>query len=33
MHGNEAQLWGAADKLRGSMERSDYEYVGFGVRA
>ena len=29
--GFEAQLWAAADKLRGTMERSDYKHVALGL--
>ena len=29
--GFEAQLWGAADKLRGNMEPSDYKHVALGL--
>ena len=28
--GFEAQLWAAADKLRGNMEPSDYKHVALG---
>lgn len=29
--GFEAQLWAAADKLRGNMEPSDYKHVALGL--